>query len=179
MGASFSDSPLSLLLLGPEFEFAVLWHALIEANAHILDIARLALTSTHACYWCRRQIVSSRRWHMRVLLRSMACLSVLYKRPPTPMIIGQLHWMRPNGILHGEIFEPLRDTGTILVGTRWLGTDLTTARSELRAHRSAGIRLPIIEDAVRFALSLRSKRTRDAAVLTTDGEPAPKRQRTS
>lgn len=178
MGASFSDSPLSWLLLGPEFEIAVLWRNFVNAGASPLDVACLALTSTHACYWCRRQIVASRRWHIRSLLRSMASLHV-YNHTPTRMFLGQLHWIKPHGRVPGEIYEPLVDTGCILLGKRWIRTDLAPAANKPQAISYWGIRLPIIEDVVRFALSQRSQKRKREAAAQADGEPDPKRQRTS
>lgn len=181
MGASFSDSPLSSLMLGPEFERAVLWRNCVdEGTVSVLDIVRLASTSTHARHWCRAQIEAGNREDLQRLLRAMALVPLL--ETTTLMTLGRLHWMAPVlEVPHsGEIYEPeqyLRISGIDITAGKHLLAAFPGKRDDLgQGYRGAftrGIRLPLIEDAVRVALK------RPAPATALDGEPDPKRQRTS
>jgi len=176
MGASFSDSPLSLLCLGSEFETAVLWRNCVD-TVSVLDIVRFASTSTQARNWCQKQTAASNQEDMRSLLRAMAP-----RRTKTDMIFHRLHWMAPMpSVRHsGEIYEPQLhfepSFESITEGEHFLEVypghrpDFAT---RYRAYFSRGIRFPLIEDAVRVALK------RPPPTTAVDGEPDPKKPRTN
>lgn len=167
-------------MLGPEFETAVLWRNCVDTGTvSVLDIIRFASTSTHARNWCRAQIEAGNQDDLRRLLCAMALAPL--RETKTLMTLGQLHWLAPMlEVQHsGEIYEPeqyLNVRGIDITAGKHLLAAFPGMRPDLvagyRGASTRGIRLPLIEDAVRVALKRR-------APAPADGGPDPKKQRTS